>query len=114
MAAATSLPPARLALARPMPPLEPDPDRRPISLDNPRVWPAAARDQPLPMGAVDAFRAADRAAEMGVQWQRIMYDWSAIQRQGPDDWSFGWSSQDAARRERDAGRAVIGQFISTP
>jgi hypothetical protein len=103
-----------VALARPMPPPEPEPDRRPISVDNPRVWPAVSRDQPLPMGAVDAFRAPERAAEMGVQWQRILFDWSVIQRSGPAEWSFGWSGEDNARRERDAGRPMIGQFISTP
>jgi hypothetical protein len=66
------------------------------------------------MGAVDAFRAPERAAEMGVQWQRILFDWSAIQRSGPAEWSFGWSGEDMARREREAGRPMIGQFISTP
>ncbi len=105
--------------ARPMPPPdehdpEPPRTRPPISEDNPRVWPAVVRDAPLPMGAVDAFRAPERAAEMGVQWQRIMFDWSAIQRSGPDEWSFGWSGEDTARAERDAGRPIIGQFISTP
>src|SRR5262249_8069458 len=89
-------------------------DRRPLSENNPRIWPAISRDGPLPMGAVDAFRAPSRAAEMGVQGQRIMFDWSAIQRHGPDEWSFGWSGEDTARRERDAGRPVVGQFISTP
>jgi hypothetical protein len=93
---------------RPLPP------RLPISEDNPRVWPASVRNGPLPLGAVDAFRVPDRATEMGVQWQRIMFDWSAIQRSGPDEWSFGWSGEDTARRERQAGRPVIGQFISTP
>jgi hypothetical protein len=89
-------------------------DARPISQDNPRIWPAVSRDAPLPMGAVDAFRAPARAAEMGVQWQRILFDWSAIQRHGPNDWTFGWSDLDMARREREAGRPMIGQFMSTP
>jgi len=109
-----AVPALGIALARPVPPPDPEPDHRPISVDNPRIWPAIGRDQPLPMGAVDAFLAADRAAEMGVQWQRIMFDWSAIQRHGPDEWSFGWTNADAARAERDAGRPMIGQFISTP
>ena len=97
-----------------MPPLEAGPDQRPISTDNPRIWPAYSRDQPLALGAVDAFRAPERASEMGVQWGRIMFDWSAIQRHGPDEWALGWSGEDTARRERDAGRPMIGQFISTP
>jgi hypothetical protein len=93
---------------------EGEPDRRPISVDNPRIWPAVAREAPLLMGAVEAFRTPARAAEMGVQFQRILFDWSVIQRQGPDHWSFGWSDLDMARAERDAGRPMIGQFISTP
>lgn len=101
-------------MARPMPPPEPEPDRRPISFDNPRIWPAVSRGFDLPLGAVDAFGAPDRAAEMGVQWGRIMFDWSAIQRHGPDEWSLGTSSEATARQERAAGRPVIGQFISTP
>jgi len=103
-----------LVVARPAPPAEPEPDRRPISVDNPRIWPAVSRDHPLPMGAVEAFRAPARAAEMGVQWQRILFDWSAIQARGPDDWSFGWADQEAAGRERDLGRPMVGQLISTP
>jgi hypothetical protein len=112
LSVATGLPSA--VEARPVPPPEPEPDKRPISLENPRVWPAVTRDAPLPMGAVDAFRAPDRASEMGVQWGRILFDWSVIQRHGPDDWAFGWSSPETARFERDAGRPMIGQFISTP
>jgi hypothetical protein len=114
LSAATAFAGVRRAAARPLPPLDRPPDPRPISVDNPRIWPPATRDQPLPMGAVDAFRVPDRAAEMGVQWQRIMFDWSAIQRHGPDEWLLGSATPDIARVERDAGRPIIGQFISTP
>jgi hypothetical protein len=106
-----------LVAAAASPPLvlgQAEPDPRPLSADNPRIWPPTTRLAPLPMGAVDAFLAPERAAEMGVQWSRIMFDWSAVQRGGPDEWSFGWSGEDMARRERDAGRPIIGQFISTP
>jgi hypothetical protein len=113
-AAAATLALPAAAGARPMPPLEPDPDRRPIAPDNPRIWPAISRDADLPLGAVDAFRAPERASEMGVQWGRIMFDWSAIQRHGPDEWSLGWSGETTARLERNAGRPIVGQFISTP
>src|SRR5919197_1962558 len=99
-AALTALARPSHTYARPMPPPEPEPDRRPISVDNPRIWPAVAREADLPLGAVDAFRAPERASEMGVQWGRIMFDWSAIQRRGPDEWSFGWSAEETARRER--------------
>src|SRR4051812_27785869 len=82
-----------VAHARPLPPPDPEPDRRPLSADNPRIWPAISRASPLLLGAVDAFRSPDRAAEMGVQFGRIMFDWSAIQRKGPEEWSFGWSGE---------------------
>jgi hypothetical protein len=104
------------ALARPVLPSQTRPDQRPISPDHPRVWPAITRDGPLPMGAVDAFRAPERAAEMGVQWQRVMFDWSAIQPRSPDDWSYFVRTglEATARSERDAGRPMIGAFMSTP
>ena len=104
------------AFARPVLPSESRPNRRPISLDNPRIWPAVNRDGPLPMGSVDAFRAPDRAAEMGAQWQRVMFDWSAIQPRSPDDWSYfdRTGLEATARSERDAGRPMIGAFMSTP
>jgi len=97
-----------------MPQPEPPRDPRPISPDNPRIWPAVSRDQPLPMGAVDAFRAQARAAEMGVQWQRIMFDWSALQPHSPDDWGFVPDWLTRARAERDAGRPMIGALMSAP
>jgi hypothetical protein len=66
------------------------------------------------MGAVDAFRAPDRAAQMGVQWQRVMFDWSAIQRGSPATWDVGLLDVETLRRERDAGRPAIGVLMSTP
>src|SRR5438132_11655785 len=72
LSAATAMPGVRTVFARPLPPADLDPDPRPISPDNPRIWPAVTRYQPLLLGAVDAFRAPDRAAEAGVQCQRIM------------------------------------------
>src|SRR5438045_1688565 len=107
MSAAAALPVTQPGGARPMP--QPDPPRntRPISLDNPRIRPATPRSQPLAMRvamrAVEAFAAPGRADEMGVHWQRIMFDCSALQARGADDWSFvdDWLSR--ARAERVAG-----------
>lgn len=102
------------ALARPAPVRDPAIDRQPIGLDHPRIWPAVTRSAPLLLGAVDAFAAPERATEAGVQWGRVLFDWSAVQRHGPDEWSLGAASLETARAERDAGRPLIGQFISTP
>src|SRR5437870_12644593 len=99
----------RTVFARPLPPADLDPDPRPISPDNPRIWPAVTRYQPLLLGAVDAFRAPDRAAEAGVQWQRIMLDCSATQRHDPDVRRLGAASAEVASRERLAGRPIVGQ-----
>lgn len=103
-----------LALARPAPLRDPAIDPRPITLEHPRIWPAVTRTAPLLLGAVDAFAAPERATEAGVQWGRVLFDWSAIQRHGPDEWSLGSASVETARAERDSGRPLIGQFISTP
>ena len=105
---------AALPFWRPISPVDPPLDRRPLSPDNPRIWPAATRDQTLQMGVVDAYAAPERAADMGVQWQRFMFDWSALQPHAADDWSFVAGVQDVARRERDAGRPMIGALMSTP
>jgi hypothetical protein len=72
------------------------------------------RDQPLPMGAVDAFRAPARADEMGVQWQRVMLDWSALQPRSADQWDFVPALLATAHTERLAGRPMIGALMSAP
>jgi hypothetical protein len=114
MSAAATLPVTQRALARPLPQRDPPRNTRAVSLENPRIWPAATRPQPLAMGAVEAFAGPARAEEMRVQWQRIMFDWRALQARGPHGWSFldDWLSP--ARAERDAGRPMIGAFIPTP
>jgi hypothetical protein len=100
--------------ARPVPQPDPPTDQRPLSATNPRIWPAVARSQPLPLGAVDAFKAPARAQEMGVQWQRIMFDWSALQPHSSNDWDFAPSMLELARTERSAGRPMIGALMSSP
>lgn len=89
-------------------------DPQPLSADNPRIWPAVSRASPLPMGSVDAFAAPDAAAAMGVQWQRILFDWSSIQPTAPDQWSVQPATVELAQHERAAGRPVVGQLISSP
>jgi hypothetical protein len=41
-----------------------------------------------------------------------MFDCSALQARGPDDWSFLDDRLSPARAERDGGRPMIGAFIS--
>jgi hypothetical protein len=78
------------------------------------AWPAAARNGPFLLGAVEAFRVPDRADEIGVRWQRVLFDWSVIQPTGPDEWELGWVDEEMLDAERAAGRPVVGLLIGTP
>jgi hypothetical protein len=78
------------------------------------VWPTAARNGPFLLGAVEAFRAPHRADEIGVRWQRVLFDWTVIQPDGPDDWKLSWIDEDLLDAERAAGRPVVGLLIGTP
>ena len=86
----------------------------PVTAENPRVWPAVERSAPMSLGAIEAFRAPERASEAGVQWSRVLFDWSAIQRNGSHEWQLGWLDTANLRAEREAGRPVVGVLMSTP
>ncbi len=80
------------------------------------VVPAWAQGGPpdVRFGAVEAFRDPVAAAEAGVGWERILFYWSELQPNGPDDWNGyhvpdEWLGQAAA-----AGREVVGLLKNTP
>jgi hypothetical protein len=65
-------------------------------------------------GAVEAFRSPNDARELNLGWERILFYWSELQPNGPDDWNIfhvedGWISTAAAQ-----GRQVIGLLENTP
>ena len=65
-------------------------------------------------GAIEAFRDSGAAVEAGVAWERILFYWSELQREGPDDWNGyhvpdEWLNQAAA-----ADREVIAVLKHTP
>ncbi len=65
-------------------------------------------------GAVEAFRDPVAAAEAGVGWERILFYWSELQPNGPDDWNGyhvpdEWLNQAAA-----VGREVVAVLKHTP
>lgn len=80
--------------------------------------PASAHNPPPDrrFGAVEAFWDAAAAAEAGVGWERILFDWSQLQPNSAQDWN------EAHLQERDiwlawglaAGREVVGLLINTP
>lgn len=80
------------------------------------VGPAVAQISPRDprFGAIEAFRDSDAAAEAGVAWERILFYWSELQPNGPEDWNIyhvpdGWLAQ-----AEGAGREVVGLLKSTP
>ncbi|HTP11385.1 MAG TPA: hypothetical protein VMP08_24200 [Anaerolineae bacterium] len=65
-------------------------------------------------GAVEAFRSPNDARDLNLGWERILFYWSELQPNGPDDWNIfhvedGWISTAAAQ-----GREVIGLLENTP
>ena len=81
----------------------------------PPAWAQAGGAGPDPrFGLVEAFWDAQAAAESGAGWERILFLWSAIQPNGPDDWN-GFQVPDAPlEAARAAGREVVGVLKSTP
>jgi hypothetical protein len=63
---------------------------------------------------VEAFRAPGEAAELGIGWERVIFFWSELQRNGPDEWNDfhfeeGWLSDALAH-----GREMVGLLEGTP
>ncbi len=77
--------------------------------------PLHAQSSPDPrFGAVEAFRSPNDARELNLGWERILFYWSELQPNGPDDWNIfhvedGWISTALAN-----GRQVIGLLENTP
>ncbi|MEA3341773.1 MAG: hypothetical protein U9R15_17550, partial [Chloroflexota bacterium] len=79
-------------------------------------WTLAAQPPPPDprFGAVEAFRDPVAATEAGVGWERILFYWSELQPNGPDDWNGyhvpdEWLNQAAA-----AGREVVAVLKHSP
>jgi len=78
-----------------------------------QVW-AQTPPPDVRFGAVEAFRDPAAAAEAGVGWERILFYWSELQPNGPDEWNGyhvpdEWLAQAAA-----SGREVVGLLKHTP
>ncbi|MBE2184828.1 MAG: hypothetical protein IAE89_15470, partial [Anaerolineae bacterium] len=48
---------------------------------------ATAAQEESAFGAVEAFWLPDDACEIGLGWERIIFDWAQHQPEGPDDWN---------------------------
>lgn len=77
---------------------------------------AAAQDPPpdARFGAVEAFWDSSAAAEAGVGWERILFYWSELQPNGPEDWNGYHVPNDWLALAAQQGREVIGLIKHTP
>jgi len=78
--------------------------------------PAVAQNPPpdVRFGAIEAFWDPTSAVEAGVAWERILFYWSELQPNGPDDWN-GYHVQDVwLEQAASQGREVIGLLKHTP
>lgn len=69
---------------------------------------------PRTFGVVGAYWRPQAAAELGVTWDRITFDWSRFQPNGPGDFVRdavrpAWIEQSLA-----SGREVVGMIVNTP
>src|SRR5512147_2079656 len=77
--------------------------------------PLHAQPSPDPrFGVVEGFRDPTSAKDLNFGWERILFYWSELQPNGPDDWNIfhvedGWISAALAN-----GRQVIGLLENTP
>lgn len=80
------------------------------------VRPAAAQGGPpdVRFGAVEAMWDPVAAAEAGVGWERILFYWSEMQRDGPDDWNVHHVPDYWLAAAAQEGREVVGLLKHTP
>lgn len=83
----------------------------PLCLRHVRAYPSPPD---IRFGAVEAFWDHTSAAEAGVAWERILFYWSELQPNGPEDWN-GYHVQDVWLEWAAAeGREVVGLLKHTP
>jgi hypothetical protein len=76
---------------------------------------AAQQAPPDPrFGAVEAFRDPVAATEAGVGWERILFYWSELQPNGPEDWNGYHVPDEWLALAAAQGREVVGLLKFTP
>lgn len=73
--------------------------------------------QPPPdrrFGAVESFRDPSAATEAGVAWDRILFYWSELQPNGPEEWNGHHVPDEWLNPAIAAGREVIGVLKHSP
>ncbi|MBN1429441.1 MAG: hypothetical protein JXB07_13795 [Anaerolineae bacterium] len=84
----------------------------------PAIRPGHTQDDLPPadprFGAVETYHAPDLADEARVGWTRILFYWSELEREGPDDWNVFHAPLERIDREIEGGREVVGMLVHTP
>ncbi len=65
-------------------------------------------------GIVEGFWLPERACELGVSWERIIFDWVQHQPTGPDDWHTLGVDDRWLKSASDCGREIVALLKHTP
>jgi hypothetical protein len=65
-------------------------------------------------GVIEAYHTPELADSAGIGWERIIFYWSEIEREGPDDWNWFHAPLQRIDREIEGGREVVALLAHTP
>jgi hypothetical protein len=66
------------------------------------------------LGLVQGIQAPDLAFQAGARWDRVIFPWSLIQKNGPKSWEQMYFSDAAIRAQVERGVTMVGLIIYTP
>ena len=85
-----------------------------LSASSPVAAQSADLTQERFFGAVQSIYNPDRAAQAGVQWERLIFPWSIIQKDGPTAWVDGYFTDAQIAQEAARGIQIVGLAAYTP
>src|SRR5215216_2989674 len=59
-------------------------------------------------GLVQGIQAPDLAIQAGARWDRVIFPWSLIQKDGPDSWNELYFSDATLRAQVQRGVTLVG------
>src|SRR5215210_3973182 len=65
-------------------------------------------------GMVQSIAAADLAFQAGSRWDRVIFPWSLIQKDGPNSWAEHYYTDEAIKAQVRRGVTMTGVMIYTP
>ena len=94
----------------------------PALAEAPGSSPSNATVAPLPavntsdprFGMVQGIAASDLAFQAGARWDRVIFPWSLIQKDGPNSWAEQYYTDEAIKAQVRRGVTMAGVMIYTP